>query len=127
MRIAHIALWTNDLERLKEFYDTYFGGTSGKKYVNEAKGFESYFIRFQGEATLEIMRRKDITQSQSGENLGLCHLAFEVSDRAEVRSLTERLRLDGVPVLGEPRLTGDGCFESVVADPDGNRIEIVAP
>jgi lactoylglutathione lyase len=37
-----------------------------------------------------------------------------------------RLRSDGHPVLDGPRRTGDGDCESVVLDPDGNRIEITA-
>ena len=45
-------------------------------------------------------------------------------EAAQVRDLTERLRQDGYAVLGEPRTTGDGYYESVVADPEGNRVEI---
>jgi lactoylglutathione lyase len=41
-----------------------------------------------------------------------------------VDTLTERLRADGYRVVGEPRTTGDGYYESVVLDLDGNRIEI---
>jgi lactoylglutathione lyase len=44
VRVEHIAIWTAELERMKDFYVGYFGGTAGKKYVNEAKGFESYFV-----------------------------------------------------------------------------------
>jgi lactoylglutathione lyase len=29
-------------------------------------------------------------------------------------------------VVGEPRTTGDGYYESVVLDPDGNRVELTA-
>jgi catechol-2,3-dioxygenase len=34
MRIEHVALWTTDLERSKEFYTKFFGATSCPKYVN---------------------------------------------------------------------------------------------
>ncbi|SEL27319.1 Glyoxalase/Bleomycin resistance protein/Dioxygenase superfamily protein [Carnobacterium iners] len=44
--------------------------------------------------------------------------------KAEVTMLTNQLREDGYRIVGEPRTTGDGYFESVVLDPDGNRIEI---
>ena len=32
----------------------------------------------------------------------------------------------GFKIIGEPRTTGDGCYESVFLDPDGNRVEIMA-
>lgn len=125
MKIGHIALWTDRPDELKTFYVHYFRGRSNEKYVNTTKGFESFFVRFDGEAALEIMRRTDVTDRSSGEQLGWCHLAFTLDDREQVHALTERLRTDGYCVLSEPRLTGDGFYESVVADPDGNRIELV--
>ena len=29
MRIEHVALWTRDVERLRAFYERYFGATAG--------------------------------------------------------------------------------------------------
>ena len=60
MEIAHIALWTNRLEELRDFYTRYFNGRSNEKYVNPNKGFESYFIRFDDGCALELMCCKDI-------------------------------------------------------------------
>ena len=61
MHISHIAIWTTRLEELRNFYITYFNGTSNEMYINPKKGFESYFISFdQGFASLEIMQREDI-------------------------------------------------------------------
>lgn len=124
MRIGHIALWTRKLEELKVFYTTYFGGQCGSKYTNAAKGFESYFIRFEGETALELMRSTRITDRAEGEQTGYCHISFSVGSRERVGELTERLRSDGYPVRSEPRTTGDGFFESAIADPDGNTVEI---
>ena len=39
MQLTHIALWTNHLERLRDFYVKYFNGKSNEKYVNPKKGF----------------------------------------------------------------------------------------
>lgn len=125
MYLHHIALWTERLEELRAFYADYFGAARGAKHVNAAKGFESYFLRFGDGCRLELMRRSDIAGRNSAERLGLCHMAFGCRSREEVLELTERLRRDGHPILGEPRTSGDGYFESVVGDPDGNRVEIV--
>ena len=60
------------------------------------------------------------------ERMGLTHLAISLGSEAAVNEITERLRLDGITVLDGPRRTGDGYYESVVLDPEGNRIEITA-
>ena len=126
MKIHHIAIWTFRLEEMKEFYTRYFKGTSNEKYVNPKKGFESYFIRFDSGADLELMSRTDIQDSPIEENrLGLTHFAISLDSKEEVLQLTEELRAKGYTIAGEPRTSGDGYFESVVLDPDGNRIECV--
>lgn len=124
MKIEHLALWVADLERTKEFYCTYFGATSNKRYHNPQKGFSSYFLTFQGEARLEIMSREDIKNPTSPNSLGYAHLAISVGDREVVIAKTEELRTAGYEVYSEPRTTGDGYFESVIKDPEGNMIEI---
>ena len=126
MKIDHTALWTERLEELRDFYVRYFGGRSSEKYVNPAKGFESYFLSFDEGCRLELMRRTDIRERAQQPQLGYCHLAFACADRTAVLELTERIRSDGHRIVGEPRTTGDGCFESVAADPDGNLVEITA-
>jgi lactoylglutathione lyase len=126
MKIEHVALWTTDLERAKAFYCTYFGGRPNDKYTNGAKQFSSYFLTFTGGARLELMHKPGLQPSGPAGNhsTGYVHLAFSTGSREGVDHLTERLRRDGHPVLGEPRTTGDGYYESVVADPDGNLLEI---
>lgn len=126
MKIHHIAIWTFHLEKLREFYTRYFNGTSNEKYINSQKGFESYFISFESGATLELMSRIDVQNVPIEENrLGLTHLAFSFESQEAILSLTEQLRTKGYHIVGEPRISGDGYFESVVLDPDGNRIECV--
>ncbi|WON95009.1 MULTISPECIES: VOC family protein [unclassified Sphingobacterium] len=129
MRIEHLALWVDDLEKTRAFYAKYFGTVSGEKYHNPKKGFSSYFLTF-GEtgARLEIMNRVDITTAAADRSLskGYTHLAVSVGGKDVVDRLTEQLRSDGYTVESEPRTTGDGYYESLVLDPEGNPIEIVA-
>ena len=47
MRIEHIAMYVNDLEKEKAFFETYFDAKAGDKYVHEEIGFSSYFLEFQ--------------------------------------------------------------------------------
>ena len=58
------------------------------------------------------------------QHLGFTHLSFSVGSKEEVDRLTQQMSSEGVPVVGQPRTTGDGYYESVVLDPEGNRIEI---
>ena len=129
MRIEHIALWTDDIERLCRFYTQYFGASAGLRYVNANKGFESCFLSFKEGARLEVMKTTmlDPERSEAGaQRFGLTHLAISVGSPEEVDGLTRRLEKEGYQVVGQPRRTGDGYYESVVLDPDGNRIEITA-
>ncbi len=125
--IDHIAIWTDKLEEMREFYCRCFKGRSNEKYINPLKGFESYFITFDGGARLELMRRSDIPKGQKEveEIIGITHFAFKLNSKEEVDTLTETLRRAGYFVAGEPRTTGDGYYESVVLDPEGNRVELV--
>lgn len=127
MRIDHIAIWTKDLELMKNFYIQYFNGRCNEKYINPLKGFESYFISFENGAKLELMFNPKVFQSNhTNEIVRLTHIAFNLGSKDAVSMLTERLRRDGHPIIAEPRTTGDGYFESVVLDIEGNRIELVA-
>lgn len=126
MRIEHVAIWTTELERLREFYETHFGARAGPKYTNPVKRFESYFLRFPGGPRLELMRRTDVQARPAAprEMTGYAHLAFATGSEQEVDATTARLAAAGCPILDGPRRTGDGYYESVVLDPVGNRIEI---
>jgi len=127
MKIDHIAIWVNDLELVKNFYTTYFNMSYGEKYINETKGFSSYFLSFENSETrMEIMHRPDISEHSGKKGLvnGITHLALSVGSKADVDKLTEKLRLDGYTIASEPRTTGDGYYESVILDPEGNHIEI---
>lgn len=127
MKIEHVAIWTRDLERLKAFYTAYFDARAGDKYVNREKQFESYFLEFSAGARLELMSMPSIPASANDSEqqfTGLIHLAFAAGSEEHVDRLTRRLERDGYQVLDGPRRTGDGYYESVVFDPDGNRIEI---
>ena len=127
MKIEHVAIWANDLELLREFYCKYFEGKSNEKYNNDKKGFSSYFISFEDGGRLEIMNMDGIPDSQNNpksQAKGIIHLAFSVGSAEKVNELTERLKMDGLQILDGPRHTGDGYYESVVLDPEGNRLEI---
>ncbi|WP_184197170.1 VOC family protein [Chitinimonas taiwanensis] len=127
MRIEHVALWVADLERMKDFYTRAFRGSASERYRNPHSGFQSYFIYYDSGARLELMQLDGIPPNANDvqrQARGLIHLAFSAGSARAVEELTEQLCAAGSPLLSGPRLTGDGYYESVVLDPEGNRIEI---
>ena len=127
MRIEHVAMWTQNIEIMKTFYTDYFGGIAGDKYINPRKSFESYFIRFDSGARLELMQTPAVLLASGDTNnqyMGLAHIAISVGSIEKVNSLTDELMKAGYTVISEPRYTGDGYYESCVLDPDGNRLEL---
>ncbi len=129
LKVEHIAIWVDDLERTRTWYETYLGCVAGPRYHNPTKGFTSYFLTpAGGGARLELMHRADAGAQSGPRDLraGWTHVAFTPGSQTAVNALTERLRADGYPIAGEPRTTGDGYYESVVEDPEGNRVELMA-
>ncbi|MFC1862461.1 VOC family protein [Thermodesulfobacteriota bacterium] len=129
MRIEHIAIWATDLEKLKDFYITYFNASPNEKYINKEKNFESYFLSFESGARLELMKMPTIPDSKDDpykQFKGFIHLAISVGTKDDVNSITDKLKRDGFEIIEEPKETGDGYYESTVLDPEGNRIEITA-
>ncbi len=126
MKIEHVAIWVNDLESMRSFYQTYFNMQCSKKYQNSDKGFSSYFLSFDSGARLEIMKKEDIINETKNKGItnGLTHLAISVGSKEAVDACTDCLRRDAFTIYGEPRTTGDGYYESVILDPEGNHIEI---
>lgn len=128
--LEHVAIWTRDLEGMKDFYCAYFDGKAGAKYRSKSAAhpnFESYFLTFGDGSRLELMQMPTIPESAYApgqEALGLTHIAFAVGGTDEVDALAKRAHAEGRPVLLEPHRTGDGYYEARILDPDGNRVEV---
>ena len=125
MKIEHVAMYVNDLERAREFFVKYFGAKSNDGYHNPVKKFRSYFLTFDDGSRLELMNKAEMDDAPKTLNrTGFIHIAFSVSGKVEVDELTARLKSDGFTVIGEPRTTGDGYYESCIVDLEGNQIEL---
>jgi lactoylglutathione lyase len=130
MTLEHVAIWTNQLELLKDYYVKYFQANPNNKYTNSSKDFHSYFLSFASGARLELMTMPGISGNQNDtiqkQHMGIIHLAFGVDTIAEVDEKARQLQTDGFPILSGPRKTGDGYYEFETLDPDNNRIEVTA-
>ena len=125
MRIDHVAMYVNDLEKTKEFFIKYFNAKANEKYYNKTTQFSSYFLSFDSGTRLEIMCRPSMDDDcKSFNRTGYIHLAFSVGSKEAVDKLTEELKMDGYSVVSGPRTTGDGYYESCIVGIEGNLIEI---
>ena len=135
MHIEHLAVYVQDLERSRAFYERWFRATANARYDSRnSPGFASYFLTFpHGGARIELMQHSGAVAVAAvavavaaARASGYAHLAIRVDDEQLVDSLTATMLEAGVTMVSAPRRTGDGYYESVIADPDGNLIEIVA-
>lgn len=125
MKIEHIAMYVNDLEKAKNFFIYYFGGKPSDLYHNKTTDFCSYFLSFESGARLELMNRPNMTDNEKAlTRTGFIHIAFSLGSKKAVDDLTEKIRKDGYKIISGPRTTGDGYYESCFVDFEGNQIEI---
>ena len=125
MKIEHIALYVNDLERARDFFVRYLGGVPNAGYHNDRTGFRSYFLQFGDGARLELMCKPGMDDAPKPlARTGYAHIAFSLGSKEAVDALTATLRADGYEVVSGPRTTGDGYYESCVVAVEGNQIEL---
>lgn len=125
MKIEHIAMYVNDLEKTKDFFISYLNAKANDGYHNKNTDFKSYFLTFEGGPRLEIMNKpnmEDIYKTLA--RTGLIHIAFSVGSKEKVDELTKQLKQDEYEVINGPRITGDGYYESCIIGIEGNQIEI---
>jgi len=116
-KIDHVAAWVSDLDRARAFYERWFKAAAGPKYSSTKRDFQSYFLSLDTGARLELM-------TSPAEAARPAHLAVSVGSRDAVDRLIQSMEAAGVRVVSHPRLTGDGYYEAVIADSEGNLVEI---
>jgi lactoylglutathione lyase len=128
MILEHVAIWTDKLEELKDYYVKYYGASSNHIYTNEKKQFQSYFLAFKSGTRLELMTMPNVPDNTNdtiiAQHKGIIHLAFGVDTMQEVEEKAKQLLQNGYRILSGPRKTGDGYYEFETLDPHNNRIEV---
>ncbi|MEF2750575.1 MAG: VOC family protein [Blautia faecis] len=108
MRIEHVALYVNDLEKTKKIFMEYLGAKSNDGYHNQKTGFCSYFLTFDDGARIEIMHIPKLADlPKKLARTGYSHIAFSVGSMEKVDALTAELKADGYEVISGPRTTGN--------------------
>ncbi|MBQ4495154.1 MAG: VOC family protein [Selenomonadaceae bacterium] len=127
MNIEHVAIYVNNWEVEREFFMKYFGAKASEKYTNFRSDFTSYFLTFDNGSRFEIMHRTGMFDPKKEKyRSGYHHIALNVGDEKAVDKITRTLEDDGMVIVAAPRKTGDGYYASIVTDPEGNEIELLA-
>lgn len=125
MKIEHLAIYVNNLEGAREFFQTYFQAFANQLYHNQKTGFKSYFLSFQDGARLEIMTKPDMLDLPKEANrTGLAHFAMSLGSKEAIDALIQRLDAGDYKCINGPRTTGDGYYESVILGFEDNTIEL---
>jgi lactoylglutathione lyase len=124
-QIEHIALVTSDLERLSAFYGQ-LGAVASPPSTDLNTGLRTCVLDFFG-IRLEVFERRGggegVTDDEGSP--GLLHLGFALESADAVDELTSVIAAAGYRVVQPPRRAGElGRYESVVLDPDGNRLKL---
>jgi lactoylglutathione lyase len=111
-QIEHVALATNDVERLHAFY-ALLGSVLSLPSTDPETGVRGSVLDFCG-VRLELV-----------EFSGLGHIGFALGSADAVDELTSVFVAAGYRLLEPPHRACElGCYESVVVDPDGNRVKL---
>lgn len=126
-RLAHLCLITNDLDRLVTFYRNALGLTVKFRFAAADGAIFGAYVEV-GDSTFIEFFDQHLSAKQWGGNLDSLaagnrygHLCLEVTGLADFRAT---LLARGVSV-GEIRGGMDSSLQAWLADPDGNRIELM--
>ena len=118
-RIEHVAAWVSNLDRARSFYERWFHAASTPEYSSATREFRSRFLSLDGGSRLELM-------ASPKESPRHDHIAISVGSRPAVDGLVEEMEAAGIRIVSRPRVTGDGYYEAVIEDSEGNLVEITA-
>ncbi len=127
MKISHIAIWTRDMEGMRNFYVHYFDAGTKESYYNHSRDFKSCIVTFSSDCELVLMEMPGIPANRNDyrkQAIGLNHFALSVGSKLRVDKLTEAIKKDGFKIISEPHTAANGQYIAIVLDPENNRIVI---
>lgn len=124
--IHHVTLTVSDVDRSIDFYTRYFG-------FQVAVEFRPRVGLSNNDVLLVLGPPPDPAQAARGDRfnenrIGLDHVSFSVSSRADLEAAAELFDRDGVE-HGEIKDLGEGfaIYVMAVRDPDNIQVELTAP
>lgn len=123
-QIEQVALATGDVECLRDFYQR-LGPVASPPSTDPDTGFRSCELDFCGVRLVLFERPVGRERTPDDRFSGLVHLYFALGSADAVDEFSTALAAAGHRVLEPPHRTGElDRYESVVLDPDGNRLTL---
>jgi catechol 2,3-dioxygenase-like lactoylglutathione lyase family enzyme len=125
-KTGHVGLNVSDINRSKAFYAAIFGFEVAGESAEVGREFA--MLRDDVGLVLTLWQQSDGRFETARP--GLHHLSFQVASVDEVRTVEEKLRAMGVPLIYDGIVPhGDGTQSGGIffEDPDGIRLEIFSP
>jgi catechol 2,3-dioxygenase len=115
--INHVMLYVRELERSIAFYTTYLN----LRVTEVVQGKVAFLTSGGPHHEVALYARGAEASAVPEGSVGLCHLAFSVSDKRSLAEAYRKLVDSNVKVSPVDHQIGWGVYFS---DPDGNRLEI---
>lgn len=125
-RLHHVELYVRELETSARFW----GFLLDRLGFRLQQEWDEGFSWAQGGSYLAFVQAPAPDRNYDRRRVGCNHIAFRARDRSEVDAITAALRERGVRVLYEdrhPYAGGPDHYALFVEDPDGMKVEVVAP
>ncbi|MHC4914112.1 MAG: VOC family protein [Planctomycetota bacterium] len=118
MKISHVAIGCSDLEKVTAFYVETLGFKEAFRLERPDSPLGIVYIDAGPDCFIELLER----DADPVERVGLAHICLEVED---LEGELERLAGLGVKAEGPINQGCDGNLQAWVADPEGNRLELM--
>ena len=120
--IGHAAYRVRDVEASLDFYCNKLGRQEMFRFNRDSGELWLIYVRVTDTTFIELFPNGNDEVALTPTTRGYTHLCLNVDDMG--RTLKE-LASRGLEITGEPKRGRDGNIQYWIADPDGNRIELM--
>jgi lactoylglutathione lyase len=120
--IAHWALKVSDLERSLGFYRDQLGFGEMMRLHKDDGSLWLVYLRVTDTQFVELFPGGEGSIGPADTTTAVHHVCLQVED---LDRTVEALRAAGIALTSGPKMGADGNAQAWIADPDGNRIELM--
>ena len=119
--LAHVALKVKDLDRSLDFYVRKMGFPEMFRLKREGKLWIVY-LRVTDDQYIELFPDGIGDRAAGRDATGVNHFCLGVDD---IDGVVAEIKKAGIPLTAEKKMGADYNYQAWIADPDGNRIELM--